>query len=106
MGGQGAPTFLGAAAAEYFMGANWPLFCYATMGNGTANMIQLYGSPHQKETYVKKLTSAEWGGTMLLTESEAGSDVGALSTLHHCHSEFGRQLHVERQQDLYYQWRT
>ncbi len=80
MGGQGAPTFLGAAAAEYFMGANWPLFCYATMGNGTANMIQLYGTEEQKKTYVKKLTSAEWGGTMLLTESEAGSDVGALST--------------------------
>ena len=80
MGGQGAPTFLGAAAAEYFMGANWPLFCYATMGNGTANMIQLYGTPEQKEIYVKKLTSAEWGGTMLLTESEAGSDVGALTT--------------------------
>jgi len=80
MGGQGAPAFLGAAAAEYFLGANWPLFCYATMGNGTANMIQKYGTPQQKETYVKKLTSAEWGGTMLLTESEAGSDVGALST--------------------------
>jgi hypothetical protein len=80
MGGQGAPTFLGAATAEYFLGANWPLFCYATMGNGTASMIQLYGSPEQKETYVRKLTSAEWGGTMLLTESEAGSDVGALST--------------------------
>jgi len=80
MGGQGAPAFIGAAAAEYFLGANWPLFCYATMGNGTANMIQLYGTPEQKETYVKKLTSAEWGGTMLLTESEAGSDVGSLST--------------------------
>jgi alkylation response protein AidB-like acyl-CoA dehydrogenase len=80
MGGQGGPTFLGAAAAEYFMGANWPLFCYATMGNGTANMIQLYGTPEQKEIYVRNLTSAQWGGTMLLTESEAGSDVGSLST--------------------------
>jgi alkylation response protein AidB-like acyl-CoA dehydrogenase len=80
MGGQGAPAFLGAAAAEYFLAANWPLYCYATMGNGTANMIQLYGTPEQKETYVKKLTSAEWGGTMLLTEPEAGSDVGALTT--------------------------
>ena len=66
MGGQGAPAFLGAAAAEYFLGANWPLFCYATMGNGTANMIQLYGTAEQKEAYVKKLASAEWGGTMLL----------------------------------------
>lgn len=80
MGGQGAPTFIGAAAAEYFLGSNWALYCYATMGNGTAYIINLYGTPEQKEKYVKKLTAAEWGGTMLLTESEAGSDVGALST--------------------------
>jgi alkylation response protein AidB-like acyl-CoA dehydrogenase len=80
MGGQGAPAFIGAAAAEYFLGANWPLYCYATMGNGTAHIIDLYGTPEQKEKYVKKLTAAEWGGTMLLTESEAGSDVGALTT--------------------------
>jgi alkylation response protein AidB-like acyl-CoA dehydrogenase len=80
MGGQGAPGFMTAAAAEYFLGANWPLYIYATMGNGTANMIQLYGTQEQKDKYVKKLTAAEWGGTMLLTEPEAGSDVGALST--------------------------
>jgi alkylation response protein AidB-like acyl-CoA dehydrogenase len=80
MGGQGAPAFLGAAAAEYFLGANWALYCYASMGNGTAHIINLYGTPEQKEKYVKKLTAAEWGGTMLLTESEAGSDVGALTT--------------------------
>jgi hypothetical protein len=80
MGGQGAPAFIGAAAAEYFLGSNWALYCYATMGNGTAHIIDLFGTPEQKEKYVKKLTSAEWGGTMLLTESEAGSDVGALTT--------------------------
>jgi alkylation response protein AidB-like acyl-CoA dehydrogenase len=80
MGGQGAPAFIGAAAAEYFLGANWALYCYSTMGNGTAHIINLYGTPEQKEKYVKKLTSAEWGGTMLLTESDAGSDVGALTT--------------------------
>ena len=79
-GGQGAPAFVAAAAAEYFLGANWPLFCYASMGNGTALMIDLYGTAEQKETYLKKLTSARWGGTMLLTESDAGSDVGALTT--------------------------
>jgi alkylation response protein AidB-like acyl-CoA dehydrogenase len=80
MGGQGAPGFITSAAMEFLLGANWPLVGYATMGNGTANMIQLYGTDEQKEKYVKKLTSAEWGGTMLLTEPEAGSDVGALST--------------------------
>jgi alkylation response protein AidB-like acyl-CoA dehydrogenase len=79
-GGQGAPAFVAAAAAEYFLGANWPLFCYASMGNGTALMIDLYGTEAQKETYLEKLTSAQWGGTMLLTESDAGSDVGALTT--------------------------
>lgn len=79
-GGQGAPAFIGAAAAEYFLGSNWALYCYATMGNGTAHLINLYGTPEQKEKYVKKLTSAQWGGTMLLTESGAGSDVGALTT--------------------------
>ncbi|NNL75878.1 MAG: acyl-CoA dehydrogenase [Desulfobacterales bacterium] len=80
MGGQGAPAFIGAAAAEYFLGANWALYCYATMGNGTAHIINLYGTPNQKDKYMKKLTAAEWGGTMLLTEPEAGSDVGALTT--------------------------
>ena len=80
MGGQGAPAFLNAAAAEYFLAANWPLYCYASMGNGTAHLINLYGAKAQKKTYLEKLTAAEWGGTMLLTESEAGSDVGALTT--------------------------
>ena len=80
MGGQGAPAFVSAAAAEYFLSANWALFCYASMGNGTALLIHLYGTPDQKEKYIKKLTSAQWGGTMLLTEPDAGSDVGALTT--------------------------
>jgi alkylation response protein AidB-like acyl-CoA dehydrogenase len=80
MGGQGAPDFIAAAASEYFMSANWALYCYATMGNGTARIIDLFGTPQQNEKYVKKIIAAEWGGTMLLTESEAGSDVGALTT--------------------------
>ena len=80
IGGQGAPAFVGAAAAEYFLGANWPLYCYATMGNGTAHIIDLFGTQEQKDRYLEKLTSAQLGGTMLLTESDAGSDVGALTT--------------------------
>ncbi len=80
MGGQGAPAFLGAAAAEYFLAANWALYCYATMGNGTALIIHRYGTEEQKKKYVHKLTAARWGGTMLLTEPEAGSDVGSLTT--------------------------
>ncbi len=80
MGGQGAPQATSVAASEYFVGANWAVNCYVTMGIGTALMIQIFGTPEQKEMYVKKLTSGTWGGTMLLTESDAGSDVGALTT--------------------------
>jgi alkylation response protein AidB-like acyl-CoA dehydrogenase len=80
MGGQGAPGFLAAAAAEYFMAANWSLSCYTTMGAGTAVLIQRYGTEAQKATYIPNLVTSKWGGTMLLTESDAGSDVGALTS--------------------------
>ncbi len=80
MGGQGAPGLVSSAAVEYFMGANWALYCYASMGNGTADMIEKYGTEEQKKMYVPRLVSGEWGGTMLLTEANAGSDVGALTT--------------------------
>ncbi len=80
LGGQGAPPFIASAASEYFMGGNWSLYTYAAMGGSTAGMIQDYGTREQIETYVKRIVSGEWGGTMLLTESGAGSDVGALET--------------------------
>ncbi len=79
-GGQGLPHVIRAAAEEYLMGANWPLCSYGSMGAGTAHMIQLYGSEEQKQTYLEKLNTGRWGGTMLLTEPEAGTDVGSLTT--------------------------
>ena len=42
-------------------------------------MIQKYGTAEQKAMYVERLVSGEWGGTMLLTEANAGTDVGALT---------------------------
>ena len=80
MGGQGAPPMVAYAADGYFMAANWALMGYAEQGTGSADMIQKYGTEEQRNTYVGKLISGEWGGTMLLTEPEAGSDVGALTT--------------------------
>jgi len=80
MGGQGAPSFVAMATAEYFMAANWSIYTYAALGCSTAHMIQKYGTPEQIDMYVKKLVSGKWGGTMLLTEPGAGSDVGAIET--------------------------
>lgn len=79
-GGQGLPAVIALAAGEYITGANYCCTSYATFGNGTAKIIELFGSELQKDLFVKKLYTAEWGGTMLLTEPHAGSNVGALST--------------------------
>ncbi|MCP3926611.1 MAG: acyl-CoA dehydrogenase [Desulfobacterales bacterium] len=79
-GGQGLPNVVNTAAFEYLWGANYCLANYGTMGHGTGKMIELFGTSEQKELFLKKLYTGEWGGTMLLTEANAGSDVGALTT--------------------------
>lgn len=80
VGGQGMPHIISQAVAEYLAGANGTAVGYALMGHGTGKMIELYGTPEQKDLYLKKLYTGQWGGTMLLTEPNAGSDVGALTT--------------------------
>lgn len=79
-GGQGLPESVAIAAAEYLVGTNFALATYSFLGHGTGKMIELLGTEKQKEIYLKKLYTAEWGGTMLLTEPNAGSDVGLLET--------------------------
>ena len=81
MGGQGMPRIIAQAADEYFRGANGSLLMYGAMCHGTGRMIELFGTDEQKQLYVKPLYTGKWGGTMLLTESGAGSDVGNLSTV-------------------------
>ncbi|NNL74872.1 MAG: acyl-CoA dehydrogenase [Desulfobacterales bacterium] len=79
-GGQGLPSNVALAVGEYLYGSNWALTNYGGMGHGTGKMIEIFGTQLQKEMFLKKLYAAEWGGTMLLTEPQAGSDVGALTT--------------------------
>lgn len=80
LGGQGLPPSVARAVAEYMIGANYTCVNYANFGHGTGKMIELFGTEEQKKLFVKKLYTAQWTGGMLLTESEAGSDVGALTT--------------------------
>ncbi|MBI5552703.1 MAG: acyl-CoA dehydrogenase [Desulfobacterales bacterium] len=79
-GGQGLPPSVARAVAEYMVGANYCCVNYANFGHGTGKMIDLFGTEEMKKLFVKKLYTAEWTGGMLLTEPEAGSDVGALTT--------------------------
>lgn len=80
VGGQGFPKIIRRAAFEYILGANFSLATFGNLGHGTGKMIEIFGTPKQKELYLEKIYSGEWGGTMLLTEPDAGSDVGALTT--------------------------
>ncbi len=79
-GGQGLPWTVALALGEMWNSANmsWALCPILTVG--AVELLQSHGSPWQKETYLPKLISGEWTGTMNLTEPQAGSDVGALKT--------------------------
>jgi len=79
-GGQGMPTTVALAASDYLMGANCAFMMYAGLTHGAGKLIESFGTDNQKRLFLKKMYSGEWTGTMLLTEPEAGSDVGALTT--------------------------
>ena len=80
IGGMGMPSSISMAAAEYFNAGNTSLTMYCGAITGVAHIIALFGSEEVKKMYLPKLMSGEWGGTMCLTESGAGSDVGALKS--------------------------
>jgi alkylation response protein AidB-like acyl-CoA dehydrogenase len=80
IGGAGMPLAIQSSCWEIFCGAGGALMLFFMLNHGAAIMIQHYGSEEQKSLYVPRILSGEWGGTMCLTEPEAGSDVGALKT--------------------------
>ena len=79
-GGQGMPRSVATAAMEYVMAANFAFIMHAGLTHGAGKLVETFGNDQQKKLYLKKLYTGEWAGTMLLTEPEAGSDVGALAT--------------------------
>lgn len=79
-GGQGLPFSIAQAVMEYMIGANYIAMTYPILGHGAGKMVDLFGTDLQKKLFLRKLYTGEWGGTMLLTEPEAGSNVGALTT--------------------------
>jgi len=80
IGGMGMPAAIGAACNEYIVAANYPLNMYPGLTHGAMELIEVFGSEDQKSVYIDKMMSGEWGGSMCLTEPDAGSDVGALKT--------------------------
>jgi len=75
-GGTGVPQLIGMAAGEAFSSASMAFSMYPGLSRAAAAMIIDEGSDKQKELFIEKMLSGEWGGTMCLTEAGAGSAVG------------------------------
>ncbi len=78
--GMGMPTTISMACKEYFNAGNTSLTMYCGAITGAAHIIAPFGSEEVKKMFLPKLIAGEWGGTMCLTEPDAGSDVGALKS--------------------------
>ncbi|QHQ35548.1 acyl-CoA dehydrogenase C-terminal domain-containing protein [Algicella marina] len=79
-GGQGMPYVLATAVGETHVSANMALNMYPGLTHGAYSAIHAHGSEEQKSTYLPKLVSCEWTGTMNLTEPHCGTDLGLLRT--------------------------
>ncbi|MEM8729635.1 MAG: acyl-CoA dehydrogenase C-terminal domain-containing protein [Pseudomonadota bacterium] len=79
-GGQNMPIVLSTAVGEYFSAANQAFTMYQGLTHGAASAILAHGSAAQKETYLPKMVSCEWTGTMNLTEPHCGTDLGLMRT--------------------------
>ena len=79
-GGQGMPRSVAMAASDFFNAANYSFMMYPGLTHGAALLVEAFGTPEVKKTFLKNMFTGKWTGTMLLTEPEAGSDVGRLTT--------------------------
>jgi len=79
-GGQGAPTVLNTAVEEIWSSANLAFKLCPMLTRGAVEALVHCGSDDQKRRFLPKLVSGAWTGTMNLTESQAGSDLGAIRT--------------------------
>lgn len=79
-GGGGFPRTIGLAIQEIFTSANMAFSLCPLLTQGAIDALLHYGDEDLKNRYLPKMVSGEWTGTMNLTEPQAGSDVGALTT--------------------------
>ena len=79
-GGVGAPRTVHILVEEMLSGSNAAFNMYPGLAYGAGEVIEAFGTPEQKEVYCARMFGGTWGGTMCLTEAQAGSDVGSART--------------------------
>jgi alkylation response protein AidB-like acyl-CoA dehydrogenase len=80
MGGQGLPSSISVAINEMMTTANWAWAMYPGLSEGAVATLEDHGTEEQKQTYLTKLISGVWSGTMCLTEPHCGTDLGQMKT--------------------------
>ncbi|RKZ47651.1 MAG: acyl-CoA dehydrogenase [Gammaproteobacteria bacterium] len=79
-GGQGLPYTLATAVSDMLCAGNDAFSLYPGLTNGACEALMEHGSQELQDTYLEKLTTGEWTGTMCLTEPQAGSDLSQVRT--------------------------
>ena len=79
-GGQGLPLVVNQCLYEMMNSANQAWTMYPGLTHGAYASLHTHGTPEQKATYLAKMTSGEWTGTMCLTEPHCGTDLGLMRT--------------------------
>ena len=79
-GGQGLPHTLKFIVDEMVCSSNLSLGMYAGLTHGAISALYAHGSKELKDTYLEKLVSGQWTGTMCLTEPQCGTDLGMIRT--------------------------
>ncbi|KAJ55220.1 acyl-CoA dehydrogenase [Actibacterium mucosum KCTC 23349] len=79
-GGQNLPYTLATAVGEIMVSANMAFNMYQGLTHGAISAILAHGSDDQKATYLPKMVSLDWTGTMNLTEPHCGTDLGLMRT--------------------------
>ncbi|MFT7594735.1 MAG: alkylation response protein AidB-like acyl-CoA dehydrogenase [Paracoccaceae bacterium] len=77
-GGQNMPHVIGAAVGEMFSASNQAFTMYQGLTHGAASAILAHGTDQQKDTFLPKMVSCDWTGTMNLTEPHCGTDLGLM----------------------------
>ena len=79
-GGMGLPMLVNTVMQEMICSANFSFGMYPGLSQGAYEALHHYGTDEQKETYLPKLLTGEWSGTMCLTEPHCGTDLGLMRT--------------------------
>ena len=79
-GGQGLPALMNFVIEEMVCSTNIAFGLYPLLSRGAAALIERHGSEAIKDTYLPHLTDGSWSGTMCLTESHCGTDLGLIRT--------------------------